>query len=366
MEQSPQDVQGMGHLGTLIQVTPSTDKGGADAGPRVSCVTLCHNERLIVGQFLDHYRALGISQFYIVDDNSTDGTFEVLRAQPDVALFRPANGAQYKDNVALWRQTILDRFCDGAWACLPDMDEFLYVREAVTSLPQIAKAMDDAGDEALIGIMLDMYSDVPMTGQPYDGSVSLREAFPFFDGQGVPPTGSRIMVPPQRFTTRYPTPPVCFMGGVRERVFFDRKPLNAMQRLLLKLFAHMQRPLNPSWTESLQNRATRAFTKSAFDDTHLVLNKFALLKWRAGIRFHRGPHFVDRKVKVSESIAAFLHYKFYKGVEGMEYSARREQHAGGAKVYKRMVSKRDVLERPWMCPATRRFEGVGSLSEIIR
>jgi hypothetical protein len=365
MTDPPED-RALERLGSLEQVTGPADPRLDGALARVSCVTLCHNERLIVGQFLDHYRSLGISQFYIVDDRSTDGTFEYLADQPDVALFRPVGEAQYKDNVGVWRQAILDRFCDGGWVCLPDLDEFLYVRDAAASLPQIAAAMEVSGEEALIGVMVDMYSEQPLMQGAYDGSVTLTQAFPFFDGQGVPPTGSRIVALPQSFTTRFPTPPVCFMGGVRERVFSDRKPLNAVQRALSARFSHMGRPMNPTWIEALQNRVTRTLTKSVLGDTQLVLNKFALLKWRAGTRFPRAPHFVDRKVTVSESIAAFLHYKFYKGVAGMEYSARREQHAGGAKVYKRIVSQRDVLERPWMSPATRRFEGVGSLSEIIR
>ena len=42
------------------------------------------------------------------------------------------------------------------------------------------------------------------------------------------------------------------------------------------------------------------------------------------MRFPRGPHFVNCKLKVSESIAAFLHYKFYKGfgVNGIQRKTR--------------------------------------------
>lgn len=358
-------IDGMEHLGTLEQVTPAIKDTGGDL-PGVSCVTLCHNERLIVGQFLDHYRALGVTQFYIVDDRSTDGTFDYLCGQPDVSLFRPVGAAQFKDNVATWRQLILDRFCKGGWVCLPDLDEFLYLRDPATSLPEIAVRMDTAGEQALIGIMVDMYSDQPMTKGAYDGSVPLAEAFPFFDGQGVPPTGSRMVVPPQSFTRRFPTPPVSFQGGVRERLFFEGKPLNAMQRRLLACFAHMGRAMNPNALEMLQYRLTRALTKESLGNTHLVLNKFALLKWQAGTHFHRAPHFIDRKVRVSESIAAFLHFKFYKGVAGLEYSAARGQHAGGATVYKQIVSQHETLDQPWITSATRRFEGVSSLSDIIR
>lgn len=50
----------------------------------------------------------------------------------------------------------------------------------------------------------------------------------------------------------------------------------------------------------------------------------------------------------------------------MEYNAKREQHAGGAKVYKSIVDRHDVLEKTWVSPCTQRFDGVESLSDILR
>ena len=37
----------------------------------------------LIRSFLDHHRKLGVDQFIIVDDRSTDGTREWLVAQPD-------------------------------------------------------------------------------------------------------------------------------------------------------------------------------------------------------------------------------------------------------------------------------------------
>ena len=53
-------------LGSLEQVSTIIRTADHADLPEVSCVTLCHNEHLIVGQFLDHYRALGVSRFFIV------------------------------------------------------------------------------------------------------------------------------------------------------------------------------------------------------------------------------------------------------------------------------------------------------------
>ncbi|QXT40651.1 glycosyltransferase family 2 protein [Gymnodinialimonas ceratoperidinii] len=353
-------------IGTLQQVTPVTAVGKSGDLPRVSCVTLCHNEVLIVEQFLDHYRALGIEQFYIVDDRSTDGTFEILKEQPDVAVFRPIGDAEFKDNVAAWRHFLLNEYCAGSWVCLPDMDEFLYLADKTRTLPQTAEALDHAGEAALIAAMIDMYADLPINEQRYDGSVPLTQAFPYFDGQGEVPSGLRIAALPKKFARRFPTPPVCFMGGVRERLFFTPSRLSSLKRTLLSTYSNMNRPINPSWLQAWQNRLTRAATKSAFTKSPVILNKFALLKWQVGMKFHRAPHAINTKVPVSESIAALLHFKFYKGVSGFEYNVQRGQHAGGSTMYSTMIDKSDALETSPVCSVSRRFEGVESLKGIVR
>ena len=45
------------------------------------------NEKLRLPAFLRHYRSLGVDRFFIVDNDSTDGSTEYLLAQPDVHLF---------------------------------------------------------------------------------------------------------------------------------------------------------------------------------------------------------------------------------------------------------------------------------------
>lgn len=356
----------LARLGSLQQITSVKLDDRNDPLPRVSCVTLCHNESMIIDQFLDHYRALGVCEFFIVDDRSTDGTFEKLLEQPDVSLFRPLGEAEFKDNVGIWRQEILDRFCANSWVSLPDMDEFLYLRKMTATLPTVAYSMDAVDEGALMAVMIDMYADQPFSEQQYTGASPLVEAYPFFDGQGRQPNGPRISALPQSFTKRFPTPPVCFKGGVRERLFFTPKALSPFQRFVIARYSSMDRPLNPNWLQAWQNKFTRAVTKSAFEGAPFVLNKFALLKWRSGMKFPRAPHSVSAKMRVSESITAMLHYKFYKGISGLEYNAKRGQHVGGAKIYTTMIDQQDVLRQSPMCEDTRRFSGIASLAGILR
>lgn len=332
----------------------------------MTCVTLCHQEALIIEQFLDHYRGLGCDRFLVVDDNSTDGTSEILARQDDVVLFRPREGIMFKDNLGPWRQALLDHFCDGRWVTLPDVDEFLYHSDMPVPLQTVAEQLEAEGAQALLAVMVDMYADGPLGQKVYDGQGPIQEAYPYFDGQGMPPMGLRVVAPPSRFARRFPTPRVSFTGGVRERMFLQRSALTRFQGWMVARFAHMQRPLHPSASQRILNRLVRAVTRKAFSDDPLVMNKFALLKWQRGTRFSRAPHFIDREVCVSERLAVFLHFKFYKGHGGFQYNVDRGQHAGGAKMYQKMVAQTDVLDASPMAEGSVRFHDVESLRGLLR
>lgn len=332
----------------------------------VSCVTVCHNEVGIIDQFLAHYRDLGCAQFYIVDDRSDDGTAQYLMEQDDVTLFAPAEGAEFKDNVGKWREQILDLFCSDRWVTLPDVDEFLYYRDRPDTLTDVARKLEKRGEFALLAVMLDMYGYAPLEQQIYTGNGPVSEEFPYFDGPGEPPAGIRIVSQPTSFLKRYPTPQVCFMGGVRERLFYQKQQLNGLQKWLLQRYAHLGRRLSPTMLERWQNQLVRAATKSCFSSTPFVLNKFALLKWQKGTRFSRAPHSIDKKINVSEGLAVLLHYKFYKGVAGLEYSSDRAQHAGGSVHYKKMLDQAAKLKESPVSDISKQFQGLESLAGVVR
>jgi hypothetical protein len=56
----------------------------ADAPVLLSVV---RNEALRLPYFLSYYRSIGFDRFIVVDNDSTDGTRELLLAQPDIFVF---------------------------------------------------------------------------------------------------------------------------------------------------------------------------------------------------------------------------------------------------------------------------------------
>lgn len=55
--------------------------------PGVTALVLCHNESLQLRTFLDFHKACGIGHFLVVDNESADGSDEILNADPDVTRF---------------------------------------------------------------------------------------------------------------------------------------------------------------------------------------------------------------------------------------------------------------------------------------
>ena len=331
----------------------------------VPCVVLAHNEAHILPDFLSHYRSLGPISFLMVDDHSTDATPDILRRQPDVTVFHPVPGSVYASDKAAWQSQLLDMHADDAWCLVSDIDEhFVYRCMERKSLRQLIRELEREGAEALVTIMVDMYADKPLHDHVYTGG-GLLPAFPLFDGPASYPFGYHLWFRSRRYRQRFPSPQFRVKGGMRRRLFFDRvADASSVQRYLLDHFSHPGRPLNPKLLDRLLNYVTRRMAKRLA--AGVELGKLGLLRWRKGMRLSGGAHSVNRRIVVSESMAAFLHFKFTQGTHGLRYLADRGQHANGSVYYKEILKRSDLLSRSPVCEITRMYRDSGSLAGIIR
>ena len=347
------------------------DRTGPDRRPEdgVPIIALAHNEVNILGAFLDHYRAITRPAFLIVDDRSTDGTAEILADAPDVTVFTPHAGSNYRDDKAQWRSDLLDAYCDGRWCLAPDLDEhFVFPGMEARSLDAYCAALEAEGAEAVATLMIDMYADRPLAEHVFDpgDGRTLAETFPLFDGPAEVPAGYFMRPTSGRERKRWPTPPVAFSGGLRHRLFTDHmEGLPGWKAAAIERLNRLDRPINPGPAERARNLAARALTYRTVR-ANANQTKLGLIRWQAGMAFNGGAHKVDRALPVSESIAAFLHYKFTRGQAGLEYTAARGQHNKGARGIRKMLERGDVLARSPVWEGTRRYEGSRSLDGLIR
>jgi len=86
---------------------------------------VCRNERLCLPAFLNHYRSLGVEEFLVIDNDSSDGSPEYLATQPDVRVFRTSDRFGEATQGTDWLNALLAEFGVGFWCVTVDIDELL-------------------------------------------------------------------------------------------------------------------------------------------------------------------------------------------------------------------------------------------------
>ena len=125
----------------------------------IKLFTPVRNELTNLPHFLQHYRRIGVRQFVIVDNVSSDGTEDYLRAQSDVILYRTGDNFAGSGSGMRWINSLMDRH-GGAWNLYADADEeLLYPGCETISLDKLTAYLDAQGAEAMAGFMLDVYPE---------------------------------------------------------------------------------------------------------------------------------------------------------------------------------------------------------------
>lgn len=153
----------------------------------IPLIFLTRNSLRFLQSFLAHYRALGVTRFLCVDDQSTDGTRERLIKEEDVDLFgsevryREANGG------LLWREALIGIFGTKRWYMNVDCDEYFVYAECETrKLSDLIPRLEALGITHCPAPMIDFYPENSMQSAVFDGKDDTRpwEVASMFDSEG--------------------------------------------------------------------------------------------------------------------------------------------------------------------------------------
>ncbi|WP_165814683.1 glycosyltransferase family 2 protein [Labrenzia sp. 011] len=325
----------------------------------VVAVILAYNEALRFPFFLEHYRALGVRHFIVVDNTSTDGTGALLAAQPDVSVIPTEK--PYKDHKSEWRQLLCERYLQDRWVLFPDVDElFVYPGWPELPIDALTQYLDEGSYRALFTPMVDMYPQGPLKDLSYRAGDSFLETCPWFDAEGYrynPLKGSHAK--------RYKTPARHVFGGTRERLFHQaaKRPKTLFDKLLLSTVFSLRATAPESVAGRKLDHLLFKPVKNALPSPAAVQSKIPLLKWDRGYRFSGGVHGIDRQIAVAPDWGVLLHFKYLDDFESKVSEAlERRQHtdnAGHYRDYNAQMSR--LITEGLHYPGSALFSGVQSL-----
>jgi hypothetical protein len=289
----------------------------------VRLFAVMRDEMLRLPYFLNYYRQLGVSRFFVIDNGSEDGLREYLLEQPDCHLFFTKGSYANSGAGVRWLNSLLDLYGESHWIILADADELLvYPRSEEADLPHFCGWLDRSGYKVVYALLLDMYSALPIREVDYQQGEDFRTACPYHDGN--------------YFAVRrygFPAfPPFEHIGGPRLRLCFNEQNTPAVwPRLRVKL---ARRALAAAHRAGLltQHQAPTVATQ-AF--------KLPLTKWQKGNAF-RTSHRLN-PVKLAPVTGALLHFKYFQDFNKRIGDALRHgEHYAGSAEYRRYA---ELLKR---------------------
>ena len=123
----------------------------------VTIVCVEKNEKIRMQAFLEHYRKIGIKQFLICDNGSTDGTLEYLMEQNDVYVYSTEK-MYTSQRKAAWCNRMMADLGDNRWYFQADADEFAWIPEFESmDINEYVKILEEKKVLSVKAIMLEMY-----------------------------------------------------------------------------------------------------------------------------------------------------------------------------------------------------------------
>lgn len=175
------------------------------------------NEMIKLPNFLNYYRQLGVGRFFMVDNNSEDGTFEYLCKQPDVQIFKTDESFYFEKD---WITSLLQKYGQNRWSILADADEMvIYPDYENVKLKDFLTSLDLKGYNAVDALLIDLYSEKPVLESHYLTNENPLNTFNLIDIDTYIVTDAKKL-------KQINSEAEVFRGGVHRRVFGRNYQLN--------------------------------------------------------------------------------------------------------------------------------------------
>jgi Glycosyl transferase family 2 len=112
--------------------------------PSVGVAAIFRNEKPYILEWLAHHRLLGVERFFVADNDSNDGTSELLRSLADcgfLSFHRFPSPAGATPQLPAYRMLLREHGHEVDWMAFIDADEFIWPMGEERSLPAFLDAM---------------------------------------------------------------------------------------------------------------------------------------------------------------------------------------------------------------------------------
>ena len=176
-------------------------------------VSTIRNEGIRLPYFLTYYRDLGVNHFLFIDNDSTDGSVELLTGQPDISVWRTKGSYRASEFGIDWVNWLCRKYAHGHWTLIVDPDEFfVYPFCDTRPIPALTDWLDDCAIRSFSAMLLDVYPKGRIDERPYAPGQDPLEIANWFD-------------PGNYSIKRNPTyGNLWIQGGPRARAFFADMP----------------------------------------------------------------------------------------------------------------------------------------------
>lgn len=291
----------------LEDLQPIRFRGALSPG---EVVVLCvlRNEAARLPLFFEHYKKLGVDRFFMVDNDSGDGSGDILLAEPRADVFLAKASFERSYFGMYWYNGLAQAYCRGHWILMADADELLVFDGMEThDVKAFAAWLERRGTDRAFAPMIDLYTSGAIGSRRRSVSEIVAHDS-WFDTKGYR-------------TERYPSGWI-FVGGPRERLF------NTEERY------------QPHWISK--------YPFFRMTDNTVMFDNHFLWPWD---KEYRGPD------------AAFLHLKILDDfVERCAVNEQENQHAFDSHAY--WIINRRMAELSSLIATnadSRRYEGPASL-----
>ncbi|MEO1107308.1 MAG: glycosyltransferase family 2 protein [Pseudomonadota bacterium] len=225
------------------ELEPASNNTAAIRHDDILLMSVVRNEKIRLPFFLEYYRKLGIDHFLFVDNNSDDGSFEFLRAQPDVSVWRTRTSYKRAGFGLDWSNYLLRKYAHKHWVLTVDPDEFfIYPFCDTRPIRALTDWLDGSAVRSFGTMLIDMYPQGPVEDEPYREGQDPFEIARWFDA------GNYMITKNPEYKNLW------IQGGARARVFFGDNPSKAPALNKIPLVKWDRRYVYVSSTHSLLPR----------------------------------------------------------------------------------------------------------------